>query len=212
MDWTFYNNTEEDESNDIQQHTADTFKALVELIIPRTPRLAELYGDIQFFGALDFETYDFIILSLNSYCVPLAEPMAELLDMVAKRLVVTQGKENVLNFSRYPQGGIFAALPSSIRLYVLAILRESRVYFTDLPVVFQNYPELILFNIRSLNRLTMMGYYSEWFGYGTTRLNPPDQRVLEFTPLSWEQIEYPGPSFSYRTSVMDYYMRRKPYE
>ena len=120
------------------QQAQDTFKAFVDAIIPRTPRLAEVYGEIMFYGALDFLTYEFLILSLNNYHIPLEES--------------------------------------------------------------------------SLNRLTMMGYYSEWFGYGSTRLEEPNQRVLEFSPSSWTQVGYPGPSFSYRTDVMEYYKRRAEHE
>ncbi|RDU21956.1 hypothetical protein [Anaerosacchariphilus polymeriproducens] len=56
----------------------------------------------------------------------------------------------------------------------------------------------------SLIRFTMLGYYSEWFGYGTTRLNNPNQRILEFYPLSWEQVDYPGPAFSYISYEKEY--------
>ena len=106
-------------------YTQETFKAFVDAIIPRSPGLAQEYGKIQYFGALDFQTDEYLILSLNSYDIP--------------------------------------------------------------------------FNITgSLNRFTMMGYYSEWYGYGSTRLEVPDQRRLEYFPLSWQQVGYPGPSLGYR--------------
>lgn len=53
------------------------------------------------------------------------------------------------------------------------------------------------FDILPVIGTTMMGYYSEWYGYGSTRLNEPNQRVLEFYPFSWKQIGYPGPSLGY---------------
>ena len=53
------------------------------------------------------------------------------------------------------------------------------------------------FDIISVIPTTMMGYYSEWYGYGSTRLNEPNQRVLEFYPFSWKQVGYPGPSLGY---------------
>ncbi|MEL7655898.1 MAG: hypothetical protein AAGU75_08320 [Bacillota bacterium] len=106
-------------------YTQETMKAFVDAIIPRSPRLAEEYGKIQYFGALDFHTDEYITFLLNHYNMP--------------------------------------------------------------------------FSIMgSFNRFTMMGYYSEWYGYGSTRLETPDQRRLEFFPLSWEQVEYPGPSLGYR--------------
>lgn len=120
------------------KQTEVTFKAFVDAIIPRTPELAEEYGRIQYFGALDLHTDEYLALSLNYY------------------------------------------------------------YFSYLPIAFKNNPELVLFSTGELNSLTMMGYYSEWSGYGSTRLNSPNHRKLEYFPLSWKQIGYPGPSSGYR--------------
>lgn len=103
-----------------------TFQAYVDAVIPRSPRLAEEYGKIQYFGALDLHTDEYLILTLNHNSISWAES-------------------------------------------------ES-----------------------ALNRITMMGYYSEWSGYGSTRLEKPDQRRLEFFPISWKQVGYPGPSLGYR--------------
>jgi len=144
---SFYNpnNKRVDAQNeDSQEYMQETFKALVDAIIPRTPELAEEYGKIQYYGALDFQTDEYLILSLNNYYSPLAKPTAEMLDMAAEQLV-----------------------------FALSITGD-------------------------LNRLTMMGYYSEWYGYGSTRLKTPNQRKLEYFPLSWGQVEYPGPSLGYR--------------
>ena len=122
-------------------------KLFVDAIIPRSPGLAEEYGKIQYFGALDLHTNEYMILSLNSYYIPLAKPVAEMLDIAFEQ--------------------------------------------------FQDNPGFILSN-STLNRFTMMGYYSEWSGYGSTRLDAPGQRRLEYYPLSWDQVGYPGPSLGYR--------------
>jgi hypothetical protein len=102
----------------------ETLKAFVDAIIPRSPGLAEEYGKIQYFGALDLHTYEYLIMTLSSYSIPLTNPLAV--------------------------------------------------------------------------RFVMMGYYSEWSGYGSTRLEEPAQRRLEYNPLSWKQVGYPGPSLGYR--------------
>ena len=210
MYWTFYNSTDDKMknfafaySNILQQQTQDTFKALVDAIIPRTPRLAEVYGEFMFFGALDYQTYEFLILSLDNYYIPLAEPTAVMLDVVAELL---------LNIPSYKGGGTFAAISPINRFLVLSRLEELEFHLIDLPMTFKEHPEFILSISSSLNRITMMGYYSEWFGYGSTRLMEPNQRVLEFSPSSWTQVGYPGPSFSYRAQVLEYYKRRAEHE
>lgn len=61
-------------------------------------------------------------------------------------------------------------------------------------------PDSMTSNSNSLHSAagtTMFGYYSEWSGYGTTRLAPPNERKFEYAPISWKQVEYPGPSLGY---------------
>lgn len=130
MDWTFSSRnikTIDHQDGHSYQYTQKTFMVLVDSIIPRTPRLAKEYGGIQFFGALDFHTYEFLMVMFNNYLV---------------------GHSSTNHLSRY----------------------------------------------------TMMGYYSEWYGYGYgyTRLETPNNRILKFHPLSWKQVGYPGPSLGYR--------------
>lgn len=144
------------------KYLQEALKYLVDAIIPRTPDLAEEYGKVQYFGALDAHTdeYVFQIFSLyylNSYS-------NSYLDM--------------------------------IRLFTL--LKEFYVYREELPFTLQEILENVFSILSELNRFTLMGYYSEWSGYGETRLNPPDQRIFEFRPVSWDQVGYPGPSLGYR--------------
>ena len=176
----------------------ETFQAFVDAIIPRTPGLAEEYGRIQFFGALDLHTDEYISLSLNYYYIPLAEPTAEMLDVAAEQLVIMDGNNRLVNFSRFMGGSAFAAIDPSDRLRALTLLEQLNIYLADLPIPFQDNPELILYITSTLNRFTMMGYYSEWSGYGSTRLKESNQRKLEYYPISWKQIGYPGPSLGYR--------------
>jgi hypothetical protein len=195
MDRTYYdypdNNMINDQNNDSLQYTDEIFKAFVDAIIPRTPGLAEEFGKIQYFGALDLYTDEYLILSLNNYYIPIAKPTAEMLEIAAEQLISTEGAE-LMEFS------IYGALAPMDRLRVIASLEHFVVNIADLPIPFQNNPGYILYITSALNRYTMMGYYSEWSGYGTTRLKTPNQRKLEYFPLSWEQVGYPGPSQGYR--------------
>jgi len=183
---------------DSLRRTQETFQAFVDAIIPRTPGLAEEYGRIQFFGALDLHTDEYITLSLDYYYIPLAEITAEMLDVAAEQLVVMDGNNRLINFPKFMGGSAFAALEPSDRLRALTLLEQIHIYLADLPIPFRDNPELILYITSALNRFTMMGYYSEWSGYGSTRLATPNQRKLEYFPISWKQIGYPGPSLGYR--------------
>jgi len=197
---TFYNPDEKmiKYQNQSLKRTQETFQAFVDAVIPRTPGLAEEFGRIQFFGALDLHTEEYLIYSLNYYYIPLAEPMADLLDISAEQLVIRDGNNSLMNFSKFMGGSAFAALDPSDRFRALTLLEKLNIYLADLPIPFQDNPESILYNTSTLNRFTMMGYYSEWSGYGSTRLDTPEQRKLEYHPLSWKQIGYPGPSLGYR--------------
>jgi hypothetical protein len=186
-----------DQKDNPTRQTRNTLMALADAIIPRTPLLAEEYGKIQFFGAPDLNTDEYIILSLNQYA-HLANLAAELLNAAARQLVSENGNHRNLNFAVYPEGDAFAALAPEDRIRALNLLETLKIDFADLPVIFQENPELVLHITGRLNRFIVMGYYSEWSGYGATRMKPPDQRRLEYFPLSWKQAGYPGPSLGYR--------------
>ncbi len=172
------------------RQTDETYKAFVDAIIPRTPELAVEFGRIQYYGALDLDTDEYMIMSLNNIYFPIAEAAAELLNMAAEQF--TLGERNS-----------FAELLPLERLQVLNLLVEPEVRDMDFPEVFRDDPDSRLNVMSIMNRFAMMGYYSEWSGYGSTRLEPPDQRVLEYFPLSWEQVGYPGPSPGYRALRAD---------
>jgi hypothetical protein len=185
------------QNNHSQQHIQITFKAYVDTKIPQTPNLAKQYGNIQFFGALDFDTDEFLTYSLNQFDIPLADAVADLLDITAKQYILVNGSNVTKDESMYSSGSAFASLSPNDRTNALNLLIENQIDFTLLPEPFQNNPDFIHSTMSNLNRLTYMGYYSEWFGYGSTRLATPNDRILEFNPKSWEQIEYPGRSLGY---------------
>jgi hypothetical protein len=166
-----------------------TFQAFVDAVIPRTPRLAEEYGRIQYYGAIDLQIEQFIIYELEHYPVPMAQPIAELLNMAAAKWLTSQG---------YYGSGSLAALAPIDRLRAVTLLEQQPVVLTTLPTIFEMNPELVTTIPDVLNTYTIMGYYSEWSGYGTTKLLPPQERVMEFIPISWKQVGYPGPSLGYR--------------
>jgi len=197
---TFYNpgNKMVKYQKDSSRRTQETFQAYVDAVIPRTPGLAEEFGRIQFFGALNLHTDEYVMLSLNYYYIPMAEPTAEMLDVAAEQLVIMDANKSLVNFSRFMGGSAFAAIDHNDRFRAITLLEQLNIYLADLPIPFQGNSELILYTTSSLNRFTMMGYYSEWSGYGSTRLASPNQRKLEYYPLSWKQIGYPGPSLGYR--------------
>ncbi|MEY8353473.1 hypothetical protein AALB39_08965 [Lachnospiraceae bacterium 54-53] len=178
-------------------YVTDTFKAFADAMIPRSPDLAEQYGRIQYYGALDLFTYEYLILSLDSLAIPLAIPTAQILNIAAKQFLYE--KDENPEESDLFDGKLFSGLSPSERLLAAGLLLQPDgfLYFPALDQISQEdiYPV-----IPSLNKLALMGYYSEWSGYGLTRLNPPGQRTLEHFPVSWDQIGYPGPSLGYRVS------------
>lgn len=205
MDRTLQNpegNNIVDQNNFLFQYTDEIFKAYVDAIIPRTPGLAEVYGRIQYYGALDLNTDEYMILSLNNLEFPIANPSAEMLNIAAEQLVFMD--RNIrMEFSRYTGWNTFAVLPPLDRFRALTLLEDLRLNLSILPMPFQDNPGYILYTTSVLNRLALMGYYSEWSGYGSTRLQSPNQRTLEYFPISWQQVGYPGPSLGYRALRME---------
>ncbi|MBA4688532.1 MAG: hypothetical protein H2184_15380 [Candidatus Galacturonibacter soehngenii] len=170
------------------KQTKATLSAFVDAIIPRSEELAKEYGEIQYFGALDLLVDEYLYITLNEYQPDLAEATVEMLNAAAQRLVSRMENKKPLNLS---EGGLFASLAPSDRLLAIALLKKYQYSSSHLLYPYEN----IFYNVvDNLIRLTMIGYYSEWFGYGTTRLLQPNNRVLEFYPLSWNQIDYPGPT------------------
>ncbi|BBF41717.1 hypothetical protein lbkm_0397 [Lachnospiraceae bacterium KM106-2] len=187
-------------SDTATQYTYITIMALVDSIIPRTPLLAELFGEVLLYGALDLYTDEYMVMILNNYTIPLSDVTAQMLNIAAKEYMGSKGIVSNDDPQRYT---LFVTLSSIQRFQALTLLDNIEVYFSDV-IFFQQYPGLLSI-ASSINRFTMLGYYSEWYGYGTTRLEQPNSRVLQYYPLSWDQVGYPGPSLSYIAYVNDYY-------
>lgn len=172
----------------ILEQTKATLRAFVDAIIPRSPELAKEFGQVQYYGGVDLLVDEYLIITLNEIQPMLAEATAEMLNAAAQRLVSRGENKNPLILSG---GGIFTSLVPSDRLLAIALLRNYQ--YTSYQLLYP-FEEIVFDIVGNLTRLTMMGYYSEWFGYGTTRLEEPNNRELEFYPLSWDQVKYPGPT------------------
>jgi hypothetical protein len=195
-------------NNTASQATNDTFMAFVDAIIPRTPILAQIYGDIMFYGALDEEIDEYLVMNLSLLDAPLVRLTTEILNQAAKQYLENEGTEKIYQYyrinnkrrQREPMG--FSDLPRRERFRALSLLEQSDNNSSN-ESLYQDYPRLR--TITSVMVIqTMFGYYSEWAGYGTTRFLNPDKRVLEAAPLSWQQVKYPGPSLSYLEEVSEY--------
>jgi len=183
-------------------YSIETFKAFVNGVIPRTPFLAEQYGSIYYFGALDYDTNQYVMMMLDYYYYyRYADFIANLMNSYAKQLFIYDN--NFSNVTRVIGNAYFASLSLVDQLRVASYLNAIDIYVTPDSKDIQRYPGLLSI-IASLNRYTMMGYYSEWYGYGVTRLYEPNQRVFEFKPDSWLQVGYPGKSFTYVNYVRQY--------
>jgi hypothetical protein len=101
-------------------------------------------------------------------------------------------------FSSFPGGGSFTILFPEDRIRTIEIIDQINLDLGKLPPPYQNNPGLIKQVVAALPGMTMFGFYSEWPGYGSTRLFVPEYRRLEDFPHAWLQVGYPGPAYGYR--------------
>ena len=190
---------------DSLQYITATFQSLVDAIIPSTLGLSGKYGEYMVPGAAYQGIGQFVIWEFDNLVaveidnsfqpVYLSGAIAEMLDTAASQLILS----GIIRGPRedcFPGGGAFASLSRRDRLLTLTYLEQLKIDYSTLPQPFQNNPSWIQMAVDLINRYTMFGYYSEWSGYGSTRLCTPEARKLEYAPISWKQIGYPGPSLS----------------
>lgn len=178
-------------------HTWETIRALVDAIIPRTPELAEEFGKIQYYGALDSYTDEYVISTLNNHYYPLAKSVADALDMAAIQLILIVGSNYSLEYFDNNGKSAFAELSPENRFRAISLLPYLESHLSEIPESLGENQDYVLAIINALSRYTLMGYYSEWSGYGSTRMDSPNERVLEYFPIGWRQVGYPGPSLGY---------------
>ncbi|MEH7117314.1 hypothetical protein V7128_07810 [Neobacillus vireti] len=181
--------------------TKTVFEAFVDAIIPPAPSHSQKLGNILYIGASDLLIHKYIIWTLDQSIsllkntnYSLSRQTAELLELAARQLVLNNWNTQPLNHNNHV---VFAALTPEDRLRSITLLEKITVNPAYLPYPFNENPRSVLPVIDVINRLAMFGFYSEWSGYGTTRLNPPNSRNLESFPIGWIQVKYPGPSKGY---------------
>lgn len=189
-------------------HTQAAFQALVDAIIPHTCPYAGASSTIYAPGAICLRIQDYVIRELDfsqfipedaePNIMPLSKSTAILLDIGAAQYLSLNHMIVPSSGFSYPCEGLFSTLSRSDRLRAVTLLDHLAVPLESLPQPYQNNPALVQVMMSSINQLTLFGYYSEWFGYGTTRLLPSNLKRIECCPPSWKLVGYPGPSFGYR--------------
>ncbi|WP_248929580.1 hypothetical protein [Paenibacillus hamazuiensis] len=189
-------------------YTRATFQALVDAILPHTIQCEEELGIVPAAGAIQLGVDRFVIAQIDQsqfvpvdvkeLPMPLSRSAAQMLDEGAKQLVRRGRVQHPLHPHVFSGGGLFSSLSRLDRLLAMDVLDRLDLPLRLLPPPFRNSPGMVQTMIETFHQLTMFGYYSEWVGYGSTRLFPPDYRQLEFFPPGWGRIGYPGPAFGYR--------------
>lgn len=210
MDWDFlrpYFELIKFQNRNPLPQTKAAFKALVEAIVPNTPDISVQHGSIQSMGTLDLRCDEYLRWTLDHYFllitaitdinIYLANATAELLNIGARELINAGRNTKPVNSDILPEEGPFAALEPTDRFRAVTFLEQGNVDLTSLPVPYRNNPDFMLTVTGVITLLTTFGFYSEWSGYGTTRLETPNLRKLEQFPSGWQQVGYPGPARGY---------------
>lgn len=192
----------------LNRYIRSTFQALVHAVLP--PYLSGKGKLVQAARALELQVYEYVIWILeHSISNPvkaqlhlvkrsMVKATAELLDTGAVRLIQTGQNLYSPNLHSFLGGGPFSALSPIDRLRAITLIERLEINLEILSIPYKNNPGLVGNMMDVLNQLPLFGYYSEWTGYGTTRLLSPEYRRVEFFPYGWFQTEYPGPSYGYR--------------
>lgn len=210
MNWNFFKPYFEMikfQSKNILPQTRAAFEALLDAVVPNTPELAERQGSVQSSGAVDLNIDEYQIWTLDHYLsliivaanlnVYLANATAEMLNIAARQLIDSEDNKKPVNTAFLFEEGAFAALEPSDRFRAITLLEQLKVDLAGLPVPFHNNPGFVLGIVGIISILATKGYYSEWSGYGSTRLETPENRRIEHFPTGWKQVGYPGPSKGY---------------
>lgn len=195
------------QGKDVLPQSKAVFEALAETIVPHTDEVTEKQAADNNNGALELHTDQFQIYILNHFIslklvlitVPfyLANITASLLNEAARQLILKGENKKPVDALAASEKGIFAALHTEDRCRSILLLEQLEVNLANLPIPFRNNPGAVLATISIITMLATSGYYSEWSGYGSSRLETPEEREMEQFPAIWRQIGYPGPSMGY---------------
>lgn len=196
-------------------HTLATFRAVVDAGVPRTPGLADL-GEEHVPGGLAVDLERLLVWGLNNFVranaagveaeTRLAEPVANSLDVAAAELLARGDNEQPPDATWFPGGGPFAWLARRDRFRALGLLESDGVDAGALPepIGREVSPASVVTGVMAV--LTA-GYYSEWSGYGETKLEDPGEREFTGEVQSWRQTDFPGPADGY-AALRGYEVRR----
>lgn len=200
-------------------HTTVTFRAVVDAVLPETPALDDELGPEHVPGGLAVGLEEFVVTYIDDgfqfglpYLgaqgnLPLAGPVAELLDTAAVALVARGDNESEPSADRAASlldpgeadpeavaeaAGTFSKLAPADRLRAVAILDEFEFEVSpDDDSLFEADAGLVGQLVVGFAELI---YYSEWEGYDEFA-QPPGERVHPNDPEavgSWRQTGYPG--------------------
>ena len=187
-------------------HTGATYRAVVDVVVPRTPELCEELGAEHGTGGLDVGIDELLPRLIDEFVapeaavpgidlgeanvsgttteetVPLSEAVAGALEAAAQALLASEGNEDDPEPGRFgPAGGTFAALSRRDRRAAMSRLEDGDGRFVVALVT--AFPAIL--------------YYSEASGYEDA-LGPPSELDLDESDLpGWEQAGYPGPADGY---------------
>lgn len=210
--------------DDVDPHTLVTFRAVVDAVLPETPVLADELGEEHVPGGLAIELEEFVVSYVDDgfqlglpYLgpqgnIPLADPVAHVLDMAALKLLdrgdnaVPSRADRALSLlgpddpppERVQDAvGPFSKLSRRDRLRAIGLLDELEVEFTPAE------DDLFEMDAGLVGQLVVgfveMIYYSEWQGYEEYH-RPPSERDHPNDPAavqSWRQTGFPGFSDGY---------------
>lgn len=165
-----------------------TYRALVDLVIPATPGLAEELGDEHGPGGLAVDLPPLVIAFLDKQVTiptpvqfdqttPLSDVLAAILDEAASELVAQGSNTDQPDPTRFEGGGPFASLSREDRRRAVS-LGEQR--------------EEVALLIRVAAAAPMFVYYSE--RTGCEDYDDPAKRSFEDDVQGWEQTGYEGPA------------------
>lgn len=205
-------------------HTAVTFRAVTDAVLPRTPALESELGAEYVPGGVDVDLDTFAVTYVNNAFqfglphvgprgnLPLAAPVANALDIAALKLLSRGRNESHPSPDRPLElfgggagsvidvaaaAGPFAMLSREDRLRAISVLDEIEIEVAPFRgLEFEIDGGLVGQLVVGFTELL---YYSEWQGYEAfTR--PPSERVHSNDPSevqSWRQTGYPGYASGY---------------
>lgn len=188
-------------------YTKATLKAFADAMIPEDIKPSNKHGNIQAFGAVEYNIDEYQAQSLNqsftmsifdlNIPIHLGRMTAKILDEAAKQLINTGENKEGINFTVLSEKGEFAALSPNDRFRAISLLERQKVNPMLLPFPFWNNHGLILSVINITSMFCTLGYYSGWSQFTNPCIETIENFKPENLPIGWRQVGYPGPAKGY---------------